>query len=410
VGTLSLAGLNIAFPIQMLVVAIATMVGIGAASLISRYLGAKQFAKAETVFGNAILLVIAIAAVFTVLGSIFIESLLVMFGATEAILPYALEYMRIIFYSTVVFSMTVSMNNIIRAEGNAIMAMIVMMTGTLLNIPLDYLLVVVLGKGVAGAAMATVSAQLMGFIIISIYFISGKSFFKLKKRLFRPRLSAAADILAIGFPSLMRTGAMTLFAIVVNNAIKKFGVDAHFAIMGVVAPMVSFVMMPSVGISQGMQPIVGYNYGAGKFPRAADAFKKSIISATMISLLGFGVITVFMRPIVGAFIQQDNVVDMGVRILRITLLGIPTLGFQVAAGGYLQSVGKAGAALIVTSSRQVIFLIPLILILSPIYGTAGIWWSMPIADYASFILAAVWIWSDIRKERSRFLSLRAIKI
>lgn len=398
VGTLSLAGLNIAFPIQMLIIAIATMIGIGSASVISRNLGAKKFDIADRTFGNTIFLLFSIGALLTLLGNVFLSPLITLFGATDAIMPYSYNYLRIILSSTIIFSFTVGMNNIVRAEGNATMAMIVMIVGTVMNIPLDYLFVVVLKQGVSGAATATVLAQVMGFIIIAWYFLSGKSYFKLKKSMFRIDFKIIWQVLGIGLPSLVRTGAMALFSIVINHAIKTYGVDAHFAIMGVMMPIMSLIMMPSTGISQGMQPIVGYNFGAGQLTRVKETLSKSIITATVVSVVGGTLIMLFLKPIVGAFIQQSDTVDMGVKILRVVFLGIPTLGFQVVAGGYFQSVGKAAAALVVTASRQVLFLIPLILILTPKFGVDAIWWSMPIADYAACFLAIFWISWERRKE------------
>jgi len=404
VGTLSLAGLNIAFPIQMLIVALSTMIGIGASSLISRYLGAKNFDKADKTFGNAILMVIGIASMLTLVGSFFAKPILIIFGATESILPYALKYIRIIFYGTIFFSLSVSMNNIVRAEGNPFMSMIVMLSGALINIPLDYLFIYVFKWGVAGAAYATISSQLIGFIIILVYFLSGKSYFKITKIPFKADKNIMRDIFGIGLPSLVRTGAFTLFTIVVNNSIKSYGVDAHFAIMGVMFPILSLIMMPSTGITQGMQPIVGYNFGAKQIKRVRQTLNLSIVFSSLISIVGFALILSFIKPIVGAFIQETETVDMGVNILKIVLLGIPAMGFQAVIGGYFQSIGKVIPALVITSARQVIFLIPMVLILAPIYGVKGIWWSMPIADYASCALAAIWMFIEMRKEKQMLVT------
>lgn len=404
VGTLSLAGLNIAFPIQMLIIAVSTMMGVGASSLISRYLGSKEFDKADKTFGNSILMILGIAALLTAVGLLFAKPILIVFGATENILPYAFDYIRIIFFGTIFFSFTVSMNNIVRAEGNAFMAMIVMMVGTFINIPLDYLFIYIFKWGVSGAAYATILSQFTGFIIILTYLVSGKSYFKFKKDMFIPNMRIMKDILNIGMPSLVRTGAFTLFSIVINNSIKTYGVDAHFAIMGVMAPLLSFIMMPSTGIAQGMQPIVGYNFGAKQIKRVRHTLNLSIIFASAVSILGFAIILYFIRPIVGAFIQEQDTLNMGVTILKIVFLGIPTMGFQIIAGGYFQSIGKAIPALIITSARQVIFLIPMILVLAPIYGVKGIWWSMPIADYAACLLAGIWMAVEMRKEKKIFVS------
>ncbi len=402
VGTLSLAGLNIAFPIQMLIIALATMMGIGASSLISRYLGAKEFHKADVTFGNSLMMIIVLSAILTTVGTLFTEPILRIFGATDAIMPYALAYTKIVFYGTIFFSVTVSMNNIIRAEGNAIMAMVVMIVGTVLNIPLDYLFVIIFKMGVEGAAIATIIAQFLGFILITTYFLSGKSYFKIKANMFIVDWDIIGKTFAIGLPSLVRTGAFTLFSIVINNAIKQYGLDVHFAIMGVLSPVVSFVMMPSIGIAQGMQPIVGYNFGAKQVDRSNKALKISALSASMISIIGFILIFIFIKPIVGAFIQESETVKLGAKILRLIILGVPTLGLQIVASGYFQSIGKAIPALVISSARQVLILIPLILILTPIYGVDSIWWSMPLADYASCAMAIIWLSIEMRKEKKIF--------
>lgn len=402
VGTLSLAGLNIAFPIQMLIIAIATMIGLGASSLISRYLGAQEYNKTDKTFGNAIFLIVIFSAFISIFGLLFSKPILIIFGATDAILPYSQAYLNVILYGTVFFSLTVSLNNIVRAEGNALMAMIVMIVGIIINIPLDYFFVLVFNWGVAGAAWATIISQLIGFIIILFYFFSKKSYFKFKLSTMIPNKKIISDILVIGLPSLVRTGAFTLFSIVINNAIKQYGIDAHFAIMGVLSPVLSFIMMPSTGITQGMQPIVGYNYGAKKIERVHSTLYKSIFWASFISILGFSLLYIYTGPIIGAFIKEKQTVDLGVSVFKIILLGIPTIGFQVVIGGYFQSIGKAIPSLVVTSARQVLFLVPLVLILSPLYGIHGVWISFPIADYAALILSLLWMHVEMQKEKKIF--------
>ncbi len=397
IGYLAIGGLTIAFPIQIAIMAIAQMVGIGAASAVSRSLGAKNTERANHVAGNAFISAFFFGFLIFIFGQLFIDPLLKFFGATEVLLPYSKEYLQVILIGAIYFPIAVCGNNLIRAEGNAKVAMISMSIGAILNIILDYIFIFILEIGIRGAALATIISQLVSVIYILVYICSGKSILRIKFHHLKPHWPSIYEIMTVGLPSFARQVASSFMTIIVNNSLGFYGGDLAISIFGVVLRVMMFLVMPLFGIVQGMQPIVGYNYGAGKIGRVKEGLKLSIITTTLLALVAALFSQVFPRTIISLFDNDPDLIDNGASALRIVLFMLPILGAQIVGAALFQALGKALPSLLLTLSRQVILFIPLVLVLPRMYGLGvlGIWLAFPIADFLSTVYTVVLLKKEI---------------
>jgi len=391
IGYLAIGGLTIAFPVQMVIMAIAQMVGIGAASIISRSLGAKDSERANNVVGNSLLSVAIFGIFICVSGLIFINPLLRIFGATDTLLPYAKEYLQVILIGSIYFPIAVSGNNIIRAEGNAKAAMFSMLIGAILNIVLDYIFIFPLNMGIRGAALATILSQLVSVIYVLFYILGKQSTLKVKLYHLKPDWKILYEIMTVGFSSFARQIAGSIMAIILNNSLAFYGGELAISVYGVVNRVIMFLFMPLFGVVQGMQPIVGYNYGANKIDRVKEAVKLSIIATTIFASVSTLFGELFPHFIIGMFDNDPALIENGVYALRIVISMVPIIGVQIIGAALFQALGKVIPSLLLTLSRQVLFFIPLVLILPRIYGLGllGIWISFPLADFLSTIFTIV---------------------
>ncbi|SCZ08387.1 MATE family efflux transporter [Alkaliphilus peptidifermentans] len=396
VGTMAIAGLAIAFPLQMISLAIAQAIGIGGASIISRSMGSGDNERAERAMGNIFSLVIVVSIVITILGLAFMEPILMIFGATESILPYSMEYMGVILLGTVLFTFAVASNSILRAEGNAKMAMITMLISAGLNIILDPIFIFVFRMGIRGAAIATVLAQATTAIYLVIYFVSGKSTLKFKVENLKPDLKIINETFAIGSSAFARQVAGSFMAIILNNSLAFYGGDITIAAFGVINRLLMFTFMPLFGVVQGLQPIVGYNYGAKQFDRVKKTINLSIIVTTLLATLGFVMLMVFPRFFMEIFSDDVELINLSVGAVRVIVLGIPFIGLQVVGASMYQAIGKALPSLILSMSRQILFLIPLVLILPMYFNLDGIWYAFPLADILSTVVTMVFMSKELR--------------
>ncbi|HBY56654.1 MAG TPA: MATE family efflux transporter, partial [Candidatus Atribacteria bacterium] len=399
VGALAIGGLTIAFPIQMVIMAFAQMIGIGAASAISRSLGAKDIEKADYVAGNSFLCIIVTSLIIATIGLIFTEPLLRFFGSTETILPYAKDYITIILWGSVFSSFAMSSNNLIRAEGNAKVAMATMLIGAILNIILDPIFIFVFKMGVKGAALATVISKFVSFIYILIYLYSGKSSLKVKLRHLKPKMHIVIEILTVGFAAFARQVTGSVVAIVVNNSLRFFGGDMALIIVGILHRVTMFVFMPLFGVVQGMQPIVGFNYGAKNLDRVKETIKLSLIITTAIATFGWLIIELFPFIVISMFTREPEIIEKGSTIMRIVISVIPVIGIQIVGAALFQSLGKAVPSLILSLLRQVLLFIPLVIILPRILrlGLLGIWIAYPAADILSVVLTILFLKGELKK-------------
>jgi len=407
VGTLGIAGISIVFPIQMVIMGIGLMVGMGAASLISRSLGADKMERAERTLGNAIILILILGGTLAVVALSRSTFLLRLFGATDNILPYAKEYMDIILLGVVFHEFSMAANAIIRAEGNARVAMISMFIGALLNIALDPIFIFALGMGIRGAAIATVIAHITTTLYLAHYFLSGRSSLRIRVKNFILERAIVKEIVAIGFAAFIRTAAGSFVAVIINRTLGFYGGDVSIAVYGVVFRVLHFAVMPNMGIAQGLQPILGFSYAARRYDRGIEVIRRSIIITTAISAATFLVILFFARPIVGIFSTDATLVAQGTHAIRLIFMALWLVGFHIVGSTIFQAIGKAIPTLILSTSRQILFLIPLVFILPRFFGLNGVWLSFPIADTLSFIITLAMVIPQMREFKKQQILMEA---
>lgn len=401
VGKLGIAGLTISWPIQIATMAFSLMIGIGAASAVSRSLGAKDVERADYVAGNAFLSITIISIFITTFGLLFLEPMLKLFGATDSILPYAKDYMSVILIGTLYFPFVMTSNNLVRAEGNAKASMMIMIIGTGLNIILDPILIFdkltlgpisipAFGLGIKGAALATILSQFISLLYLLRYLYGGNSSLKVKPHHLKPNFEILREIVTVGFPSFIRNFAGSLVALVVNNLLKIYGGETAIAILGITNRVLMFLFMPLFGVIQGMQPIAGFNYGAKKYERVRETVKLSIITTITLATIGTAFGMLFPERILTLFTKDKELIIEGSKVLRIIICMIPIVGVSIVGASLFQALGKAIPSLLLALLRQVLLLIPLLLILPRLfpesYRIFGVWVSYPIADLLSTIV------------------------
>ena len=397
VGLLGISATTIAFPISIIILGFGLLIGIGSAVSISIKLGQNNRKEAERILGNAFTLCIILSIFITVLGLAFQEPLLRIFGASDEVMPLAIQFLTIILSGTVLQLIGFALNNIMRAEGNPKMSMITMLIGAALNTILNPIFIFVLHLGIRGSALATVVSQLITSIWILAYFIKGKSLLKLKSENLKLIGNIVKPILAIGMSSFLFQVVSSIITVVFNQSLKTLGGDVAIASMGIITSIAMLIMMPIFGINQGVQPIIGYNYGAKNLDRVKRALKLAAIAATCISTTGFAIIELFPRQILSAF-SSDNeqLLNIGAPGMQIFLMMLPIFGMQIVGANYFQAVGKARIAISLSLSKQVLFQLPLLLILPNFFKLTGIWAAGPVADVLSFVLVISFLIWELR--------------
>ena len=397
VGPLGIAGATIAFPLMMVQIAFATLIGMGATSLISINLGRQDRATAEHVLGNGFALIIVVALSVSGLGLIFLDPLLRIFGASETVLPFARDYTGIILAGTIFQVLALGVNNFIRGEGNPKTAMISMFIGAVLNALLCPLFIFVLHMGMRGAAIATVLSQAVSAVWVLYYYLSGRSVLKLKASMMLPRKAIVLPILAIGSAPFAVNLAASLVNGIMNNQLQRYGGEMAVSSMGVVFALVSLFIMIAFGINGGVQPIIGYNYGAKQPQRVRQAALFAIGAVTVLFTVGFGIVQLFPRPLVLLFAgTSTELADMSAFALQRVLLCMPLIGFQIVSSGYFMAVGKPKQSMVLSLSRQVLFLIPLLYILPALGGLGGLWFAPAAADLLAACVTAVFFAREMR--------------
>ncbi|HNU23896.1 MAG TPA: MATE family efflux transporter [Mesotoga sp.] len=404
VGSMGIAGISISFPVQIFVMAFAQMFGIGGASVISRALGEKNHEKARRAAGNVMAFSIAFGLAMTLLGYFFIDQLLIMLGASEAIIPYAREYLSIILLGSAFFSFGMAMSHVIRAEGKPKIAMAAMLISAVLNIILDPIFIFTLNMGIRGAALATVLSQAITSIYILFYFTSGKSLLRISLASLIPEWTILKETVSVGLSAFSRQVAGSVLAVVMNNSLVFYGGDIAVAVYGIINRLLMVFIMPMFGVNQGFLPIVGYNYGAKKMRRARESVKLASAVTTLIALFSAIIMFFFARQLISIFSDEIELIEPTISALRIVILAIPTIGIQVIASGMFQALGKAIPALFLSLLRQIIILIPLILVIPRFLGINGIWISFPLADLIAFAISLVFYLRELKTFRSSELS------
>ncbi len=397
VGPLGIAGLSIVFPLQMFSMGVGAMFGMGGASLVSRMIGANRIERAEHALGNAISPIIILSLIIMITGLVNPDFWLRLMGASETILPYARDYMTIILYGMFFMTSAMSMNNLIRAEGNAVIPMLGMIIGAVSNIIMDAIFIVPLKMGIQGAALATVFAQIISVSFFLRYYLTGRSFLKIRPRNLLLNFGILKEIMAIGVASFARTLATSFSAIIINRLLVNYGGDLGVSAYGIINRLMMFAMMPAMVFGQGLQPVLGFNFGARRFDRALRAIKIAIIVSTCTASVMFLILYFLPHIFIGIFTVDTPLIDMGSYAAKRVFLALYLLGFMMVGSLTFQSIGAAKKAFITSLARPFLFLLPFVLILPQYMGLNGIFYAFPIADTCTFILTLFLLVPTIRE-------------
>jgi putative MATE family efflux protein len=397
VGSLGIAGATVGFPIMQVQMAFSMLIGLGGNALVSIRLGEQRKNEAELVLGNALTLLTLISIILTVPGLIFLKPLLRLFGASAASMPYAVDYLQVILLGTAFPALGFGLNHFIRGEGNPKMAMKTMFIGAGLNTVLDPLFIFGFDMGVRGAAVATVISQAASTLWVLRYFLGDQSLLKIKRANLKLRKRIVWKISAIGSAPFAMHVVASVYTVLLNNQLQRYSGDLAITVMGILQSLALFFLMPIFGINQGSQPIIGFNYGAQKFARVRTTVHIAIAAASIVALTGFITVMIFPVPLIRLFNPNDaELIDLGRHAMRIFFLMMPVVGFQVVSSNYFQAVGKPKQAIFLSLSRQLIFLIPLLLILPGFFGLNGIWMVSPMADLLSALVTGSMLLRELR--------------
>ncbi len=401
VGSYAISGLAVTFPLMNLATALGTLVGVGASTILSMLLGQRNYKAANKVLLNEVLLNIIIGVAFSVVTLSFLDPILMFFGASQNTLPFARDYMVIILLGNVITHLYFGLNNMVRASGNPKLAMGLTVFTVVSNTIMDPIFIFVLDMGIKGAAIATVLCQLMALIYTAKYFFNQNNYLHLPKSLRDYKLDnrIAKDSLTIGMGPFLMNSAACIVTLFINQQMLKYGGDLAIGAYGIVNRISFFFIMINMGFNQGMQPIAGYNFGAGKYTRVKRVFKLTVICATIVSCVGF-IVSEFMPNLaVSLFTNDLELKELADKGLRLTNLAFPLVGFQMVATNFFQSLGMVHKSILLSLSRQLLFLVPLIYFLPVFFGHRGVWMSFPIADTAAIVLSTILLLSLFRKFR-----------
>jgi putative MATE family efflux protein len=397
VGTMAIAGLSVVFPLQMIVMSVGMLFGIGGASVISRFLGAGNTSGAARAYGNIAVAAVVSGVLLSITGLSFSRQILGLFGASAEIMPYASDYYGIIIFASPLFVIAMTGNNVLRSVGMAKSAMTTMITGAVANIILDPIFIFGFGMGVKGAALATVISQ---FLAVSYQFSelrTSKSGLSLNRHTMKPDMAVMRQVVAVGLSSFVRNVAASFVFALVNNRLLLYGSELSIAVYGITVRLARFLILPLIGIAQGLQPIVGYNWGAGRVAKAVEASATGLLWASAISFAGFALVQLFPSHLVGLFTKDPELLAAGRESLRLIMLGLWGLGFHMVGTSIFQATGKAGLAMLLSMSREVLFFIPCLFILPSFLGLDGVWISVPVADFLAFLITLIMV---LREKRS----------
>lgn len=391
-GALALSGLAVTFPIMNLSAAFGAMVGVGGSTMISVKLGQRDYSTAQCVLGNVVSLNCIIGFIFAVLSIIFIDPLLMFFGASDNTISYAREYMFIILIGNVITHLYLGLNAVLRALGHPNIAMISTIATVIVNAILDPLFIFAFDMGIRGAACATILAQVIALLFVLKVLSRKDEMIHLQRGIYNLKKRIIKNIISIGMSPFCMQLCACLVVILINRGLQKHGGDLAIAAYGIVNGITFLFIMIVLGITQGMQPIAGYNYGAKKFDRVTLVLKYSILYATVVMTICFVICEFFPHIPVGFFTDDSQLAALAIDGMRLIVLVCPLIGFQIVVGNFFQSIGLAKKSIFLSVSRQMLFLAPLLLILPEFLGTNGVWLSVTVSDGLSVIVGAVMLW------------------
>ena len=425
VGDEAISGMAVTLPIMNIASAFGAMVGVGAAARISIRLGEGNKRAAERILCNAVLLNLVLGVSIMLLFLLFLDPILIFFSGGKAspeTLRYAREFMQVIMFGNIITHLYLGLNEQLRASGYPRKAMYIMLLAMALCTVLNPLFIFVFKWGVAGSALATVSAQFIALMIQMRHYTSKSSFLRFKRHNFHFDRRIVGNIISIGMAPFLLNLCASLVTRFMNTALLNYGGtgehdviqratfdgdigDIYVGAYGIMNRVLLLFVMVAQGFNQGMQPIVGYNYGARQYDRVIKVLKYAIMCATCVTTFAFLIGHFFPREVAVLFVDASKgasaeaMVDIVAQGLGLSMMVFPLVGFQIVAGGFFQYIGRAPLAMFLSTTRQLLFLLPLLLILTPEYGAVGAWVAMPIADGASVLVAAILLFTQIRKLR-----------
>lgn len=400
VGAIAISGLAITFPFMNIAAAFGSLVGVGASTLVSVKLGQKDYGTARRVLGNVLVMNVLIGTLFTFISLMFLDPILYFFGASEQTIGYARDYITIILLGNIITHMYLGLNSVLRSSGNPMQAMIMTITTVVLNVILDPIFIFVLQWGMRGAAIATVLSQTVSLVWLLLVFSDKNRLLHFHKEIFKPKLSIIRNMLAIGLSPFLMHIASSVIVILINNGLKQYSGDLAIGAYGIINRFAFMFVMIVIGLNQGMQPIAGYNYGARRTDRVMKVLRVTAFFATIITTTAFLLGELIPEYIARVFTTDRELIELSVYGLRICVLFFPLIGAQMVIANFFQSIGMANKAIFLSLIRQVIVLIPCLLILPRFFGLTGIWMSMPVSDFISAVASAIMICIQLKKFRT----------
>ncbi|CEN90861.1 MATE efflux family protein [[Clostridium] sordellii] len=399
VGALAISGLGVTMPLFTILGAFCVAIAVGGSTNISIKLGEGNKEEAEKILGNTFLLELIVGIVIMVIGTIFLEDILYIFGASNDTLKYAKEYMSVILFGAWFNLPGFALNSAIRADGRPKLAANMMIVSCILNLILDPIFIFCFDMGIQGAAIGTIICQLVICIWSMHYFTRGKSNLKLKVKNIKIKFNILKPIIVIALTPFFMELASGSIHLVTNRVLKIYGGDLSIGAMAAITSICLMFLMPVFGLSQGMQTIIAYNYGAKEYDRARKALFSAVISGTIILTLGFVLIKIYPEKFIGIFTNDDKLISLALNGIKIYSITLPIIGISILGTVYFQSIGSAKVSMVLGLLRQVIILIPVILVVPKIYGLDGVWMSQPIADLGAMIVVGLFLIRDIKIRR-----------
>ena len=399
VGAMAISGLAITFPFMNLSGAIGAGIGVGASTYLSVKLGQKDYATAQKILGNSIVLKIITGILFGAICLVFLDPILRFFGATDNTIPYARDYMVIILLGNVFTHLYFGMNALLRAASKPRHAMYATIFTVVLNTALDPLFIYTFGMGIRGAALATILSQITALCWQIWLFSNPNELIRFKRGIYRLDGTIIKNILAIGISPFSMNACACIIVIFINTALVKYGGDLAVGAYGIANRIGFLFFMVVMCINQGMQPIAGYNYGAEQYDRLMKVLNYSMVAATLIMIVGWLVGEFFPYPCARLFTTDQNLIDIAIRGIRINMLTFPLIGSQAVITNFFQSIGKAKISIFLSLSRQMIYLLPLLIVLPPIMGVDGVWAALPASDTVAFVTAWIVMYRFMKKQK-----------
>ena len=397
VGAMAISGLALTFPFMNLSAAFGAMVGVGASTLISVKLGQKDYKSAQHIFGNVITLTLLLGLLFSAVSLIFLDPILYFFGASAETLPYAREYMEVILLGNVITHGYLTLNSVLRSIGYPRLSMNATILAVIINTILNPLFIYGLDWGIRGSAIATVLAQTISLLWQMKVFNNPKELVHFKRGIYRLKGSIVRDTLGIGMSPFLMNSCACLIVILINRGLGHYGGDLAIGAYGIVNRVVFLFIMIVIGLNQGMQPIAGYNYGAQKYDRVLKVLKVTMLWGTLVTTLGFLVGELMPEWCARAFTTDKELIDISAKGMRIIVMFYPLIGMQMVTTNFFQSIGQAGKSIFLSLTRQLLFLVPLLLVLPQFMGVKGVWLAMPMADAISCIVTGIMLVIQYRK-------------